>query len=331
MIRVCLYDHHDYPIPTDGIGGVIGLFQILCEQLKKYKDIHLTVIVNDKSTLESEKYFEVIRLPFHEIENIRYGKVPVSKYFNGDIFYSNSSGRHVNFDFQDFDGKWVSMCHGCQEWVGGSYCQLFVSNNQLMQHFRDNLFDSYSNNYRIVHGVVDTGKLFYKDGPHDRIVWMGRIDGAKAERLYDIARDSNEKILVAGWYSEEWTWLFDKIMNTGNVEWIGRIDGDAGKVDFYKNARVSIHCSTFEDPCPTTILESQACGVPVISYSNGSMREISLYHDLILKTHEEFMEKINTFDSSRYSKEELISFINKSFQLDRYGSDFYKIFKEVYE
>ena len=47
------------------------------------------------------------------------------------------------------------MCHGCYEFVGNSKCQIFVSNNQLKQHLRDNLFDSYCNDYRVVHNSID--------------------------------------------------------------------------------------------------------------------------------------------------------------------------------
>lgn len=330
MIKVCLYDHHEYIIPTDGIGGVIGLFQILYEELYKYDDIDLTLIVNDKSTLTSKTNFNVIKLPFSEIENIRFGRVPVAKYFNGDIFYTNSSGRHTDFDFKSFNGKWISTCHGCQEWVGNSDCQIFVSNNQLSQHFRDNLFDSYSNNYKVIHNGVDTKKLHYVDGPHDRIVWMGRVDGAKAERLYDIALNSKEKILAAGWYTEDWLWLFDKIMNTGNVEWVGKIEGDSNKVEFYRNAKISIHCSTFEDPCPTTVLEAQSCGVPVLSYANGSLKEISLYQDLVFDEFDEFMNKLNNLDVSKYSSNSLVEFIEENFSCRIYGNNFYKIFKQMY-
>ena len=130
--------------------------QILYDELKKNNDVHLTLIINDNSTLESSENFEVIKLPFWEIENIRYGYTPIIKYFNGDIFYSNSSGRHVMFNFDGFGGKWIANCHGCEEWVGNADCQIFVSNNQLLQHLRDGYFDSYSNNYRIVHTSVDT-------------------------------------------------------------------------------------------------------------------------------------------------------------------------------
>jgi len=129
-MKVCLYDHHNYIIPTDGIGGVIGLFQILYQGLKKI-EVDLTLIVNDSSPLISENKFKIIKLPFNEIEDIRWGKIKITKYFNGDIFFSNSSGRHVNFDFSDFQGNWISMCHGCYEFIRNSKCQIFVSNNQL--------------------------------------------------------------------------------------------------------------------------------------------------------------------------------------------------------
>lgn len=326
-MRICLYDHHNYVIPTDGIGGVIGLFQILYSELKN-KEVDLTIIVNDLSTIENDKNFKVIKLPFSEIENIRYGRVPISKYFNGDIFFSNSSGRHVNFDFKGFNGKWVSMCHGCQEWVGGSECQIFVSNNQLKQHFNDNLFDEYCNNYHIMHGVVDTKRLYYEDGPHDRIVWMGRIDGAKAERLYEISKNVNEKILIGGWYSEEWEWLFKKIISTGNVEYVGFIRNDFEKREFYKRAKISIHCSTFEDPCPTTILEAQACGIPVATYANGAIKEINYHQNLIFNELKTLVDFLNGELSFTYDKK-LLDFIEKNFDKSLYGNKFLNIIKNI--
>lgn len=330
-MKVCLFDHHDYVIPTDGIGGVIGLFQILYEELRKLEKLHITIIVNEKSKLESDTNFEVKKLPFSDIEKLRFGQLKVSDFFDGDIFYTNSSGRHVNFNFEGYGGKWVSTCHGCQEWVGGSDCQVFVSNNQLSQHFRDNLFENYCNNYRVVHGVVDCDRLFFEDGEHDRLVWMGRIDGAKAERLYEIALHSNEVILAAGWYSPEWKWLFDKIMSTNKVEWVGKIEGDEQKRKFYSRAKLSIHCSTFEDPCPTTVLEAQSCGIPVISYANGSLQEIVLFKDLVYNDFNLFISKLNNFDQENYQRLHLKSFIEDNFSKKLYGYKFYKIFKETYE
>jgi|TARA_R110000824_G_C15181852_1_gene673866 glycosyltransferase involved in cell wall biosynthesis len=327
MKHICLYDHHNYVIPTDGIGGIIGLFQILYENLSKY-NVKITLIINDQSPLTSTSEFEVIKLPFYQIENLRLGKEPISKYFNGDIFFSNSSGKHVNFDFTSFKGKWVSMCHGCNEWVGGSDCQIFVSNNQLKQHFNDQLFTSHCNNYQVIHGVVDINELYYEDGPHDRIVWMGRIDGAKAERLYDIAKNSKEKILVAGWYSEEFKWLFDKINNTNNIEFIGEIKGNKEKREFYRRAKVSIHCSTFNDPCPTTVLEAQSCGIPVMTYANGAIDEIIYDNSLNFQELVPLINKINSKLVFKYNKN-IRNFIKENFNKDIYAKKFLKIFNSL--
>lgn len=328
-MKVCLYDHHNYQIPTDGIGGVIGLFQHLYEGLRK-ENVDLTIIVNDKSPLESEENFTVIKLPMKEIENIKLGTVKVSKYFDGDIFYSNSSGRHVNFNFDGFNGKWVATCHGCYEFVGNADCQIFVSNNQLKQHFRDGLFDSFCNDYRVIHTAVDTNKYCWTEGSHDKIVWMGRIDGAKAERLYDIAMKVNQKIYAAGWYSSEFEWLFEKIMSTGNVVWLGEIKGDENKKKFYSTAKASIHCSTFEDPSPTTILEAQACGIPVISYANGSMIEICENKSYIFDDLNSFVNFINTNDFKTYENaNKTISFVKNNFNSLEYHKKYLKIFKTL--
>ena len=328
-MKVCLYDHHQFIIPTDGIGGVIGTFQILYDGLKK-NGVDLTLIVNENSTLQSEKNFKVIKLPFSEIQNLRFGLVPVVKYFQGDIFYSNSSGRNVNFDFSGFKGKWVSTCHGCEENVGGADCQIFVSNNQLIQHFRDNLFDNFGNDYRVIYNVVDTNDYFFEPGSHDKIVWMGRIDGAKSERLYDIASNLKHDIIVAGWYTDEFKWLFEKLISLPNIKWVGKIEGVKEKRKFYSNAKLSIHCSTFEDPCPTTVLEAQACGIPVATYSNGSMNEICFDKSLIFDKLENLKNYIENQSDSIFPKlEERIQFIESKFNANEYSKKYYKIFKSL--
>ena len=322
-----MYDHHNYPIPTPGCGGVTGMFQMLYDVIQKY-DFKITLIVNDLSTVEDTEKMKVIKLPFSEIENIRYGRTPVSRYFNGDIFYSNSSGRHVNFDFSNFRGKWIAVCQGCHEYVGNADLQVFVSQNQLYQHLRDRLLDSSILDYKIVYNAIDKSEYYWQDGPHDRIVWIGRIDGAKAERLYDIALRSPEKILAAGWYSPEWEWLFDRIMSTGNVEWVGRIDGAENKRHFFSRAKINIHCSTFEDPCPLTVLESQACGIPVLSFANGSMSEICYLKELVCGNLDELISKIN-HDYYTENKQKIIEFITNNFTSESYGKRWRDIFNQI--
>lgn len=328
-MKVCLYDHHNFVIPTDGIGGVIGTFQMLYEGLHN-QEIDLTLIVNDLSTLESKKKFNVIKLPYETIQDLRWGKLKISDFFQGDIFYSNSSGRHVNFNFDGFEGKWVSTCHGCHEYVGNSVCQVFVSNNQLHQHFKDNLFDSFCNDYRVIHNSINVDDYFWTEGSHDKLVWMGRIDGAKAERLYEIALNSKEKIYIAGWFSKENEWLFNKIMSTKNVEWLGEIKGVQNKRNFYSMAKVSIHCSTFEDPCPTTILEAQSCGIPVISFANGSMSEICYHKNFIFDNLNSFTETLNTYNF-KTNDEKMRDFVKVNFNSEKYSKKYLKLFESLWK
>lgn len=330
-MKICLYDHHNYVIPTDGIGGVIGTFQILYQGLLK-EDVKLTLIINDSSPLESKKNLEVIKLPFEEIENIRWGRTKITNYFNGEIFHSNSSGRNVKFDLSDFEGIWVSTCHGCLEYVGKSDCQVFVSNNQLHQHFKDNLFDTFCNQYVVIHNRVDPDDYFWIPGPHDRLVWMGRVDGAKAERLYDIALNSKEKIYAAGTYGDEFKWLFDKIMSTGKVEWIGEVRGTEEKRIFYSKAKASIHCSTFEDPCPTTVLEAQACGIPVVSYSNGSLFEICENKNYLFSNLESIVTFINNHQfENNLTKEKTRKYVVDNFNSKDYSKLYLKLFQSLWK
>ena len=328
-MKIGLFDHHDFPYPTNGIGGIISLNELLFNELGVL-GFDVTLICTDKSTLEPTfSNQHIIKLPFQTLDDIRWGKVEVENYFQGDIFHTHtSSTHHCNFDFNSLM-KWVATCHGCMEWAG-SLNQVFVSHNQYLQHKRDNLLESNIKRAFVANGCVDEEKYYYQDGSHDRLVWLGRIDGAKAERLLQIAPLINEKIYVAGEATLEWCGLKDAIIALPNVEYVGYISGEDNKRAFLATAKASLHLSTFEDPFPLSIIEAQHCGIPVITWANGSMLESNYSTNNIHLNINSFVNYVNEGLYKTCGEHKQISkWSHNKFSKYNYANTYISIFEEI--
>lgn len=325
-MNVCFFDHHDTPYPITTYGGIERINQLLFQVFSNNK-VCSTLICTDKSTIESQNDHQtIIKLPYKEIENIRYGKTEIAKYFNGDIFQTHtSSSYHSNFNTNNFTGKIVSTCHGYQEWAGNKY-QIFVSTNQYEQHKQDNLITSQVKYVFIVPGCIDSSKLHYDSkGSHDKLVWLGRICSAKGiDRLIQIAEKINEKILVAGVNHDEH--LYQQLKQIKNIDLVGPLS-EKDKISFFAQAKANLHTSTFEDPFPLTIIEAQMCGIPTITWANGSMKESNFSQENVFNSLNDIVTCLNKQTFKKHSCAEIAQWTKEKFS----ELALFKKYKKVYD
>jgi glycosyltransferase involved in cell wall biosynthesis len=328
-MRICLFEHHNNPYPIQGYGGIERINQLLFLKLSEL-GYDVTLIVVDSSTIES-KYpnQKIIKLPFHEIENIRYGRIPVSKYFNGDIFQTHtSSSKYCNFNFTDFNGKWIATCHGHIEWVGAKY-QSFVSKNQYNQHIIHNLIESTTEKIFFTPGCVESEHFFYDiNGTHNKLVWLGRICHDKGvDRLIEIAKNIDDDILVAGNIVENH--LFNELMSCSNVKYCGYITTEEEKSKFFSNAKASLHTSNFEDPFPLTILEAQSCGIPVITWSNGSVRESNFSLKNVHDSLESVIDYLKSHNYLLLNNHEIENWVKSNFSSKNLAENYLNVYNQI--
>jgi glycosyltransferase involved in cell wall biosynthesis len=328
-MKIGLFDHHDYPYPTNGIGGIVGLNELLFNELGVL-GWDVTLICTDKSTITPRfDNQDVIKLPHSVLEDIRWGRVEVEDYFEGDIFHTHtSSTHHCDFNFNS-EMKWVATCHGCQEWAGATN-QVFVSHNQYLQHKRDGLLESLIKRAFVVNGCANEEDYYYEEGTHDKLVWIGRIDGAKAERLLQVAPLINEDIYVAGDATPEWQWLKDAILALPNIKYVGYISGEKAKREFFSTAKASLHLSTFEDPFPVSVIEAQHCGIPVITWANGSMFESNYTSNNVFHNKEYFVNYINNeLYKTCCDFKKISRWSHNKFSAFNYAENYIDVFEEV--
>jgi glycosyltransferase involved in cell wall biosynthesis len=160
----------------------------------------------------------------------------------------------------------------------------------LFNEFREVPLASISNDQRapmpdanwqatVYHGLPRSLHTF-RDRPGDYLAFLGRISPEKRlDRAVEIARRTGMKLKVAAKiYPEERDYYRQTIEpllhESGSfVEFLGEVGGRA-KDDLLGNARALLFPIDWPEPFGLVMIESLACGTPVIAWRRGSAPEV---------------------------------------------------------
>lgn len=157
--------------------------------------------------------------------------------------------------------------------------------------------------------------------PTDRLVllYVGRF--SKDKSIYELIdifntvdyldRDRFFLHLVGGGPEEG---KLEKCIQSSNYRITPYVSDKSLLSKIYSSADIFISTSK-SDTYGISILESQACGTPVMVYSKTSFSEIAYYQDLVVDNKYQMIEKLFHFELSNYSREGLSEFVQKKFSL----------------
>lgn len=129
----------------------------------------------------------------------------------------------------------------------------------------------------VYHGLPETlFKPSYEDGKY--LFFLGRISPEKrVDRAIDIAVKSGVPLKIAAKVDKADRDYYEsrikKLLNHPLVEYLGEI-GDAEKNELLGGAMALLFPIDWPEPFGLVMIESLACGTPVIAYPNGSVPEI---------------------------------------------------------
>jgi glycosyltransferase involved in cell wall biosynthesis len=129
----------------------------------------------------------------------------------------------------------------------------------------------------VPHGLpVDLYSLHEK--PQDYFAFVGRISPEKrADRAIEIARACGMPLRIAAKVDPADRAYFEStiepLLDDALVTFVGEIGEDA-KNDFIGNARALLMPIDWPEPFGLVMIESMACGTPVIAYRNGAVPEV---------------------------------------------------------
>ncbi|WMJ72017.1 glycosyltransferase family 4 protein [Cytophagaceae bacterium ABcell3] len=129
----------------------------------------------------------------------------------------------------------------------------------------------------VYHGLpLDLYKKGKGDG--DYVAFIGRISPEKRpDRAIEIAKMAGIKLKIAAKIDKADNEYFknhiQKLLDQSHVEFIGEI-GEKEKGDFLGKAKALLFPIDWPEPFGMVMIESIACGTPVIAYNNGSVPEV---------------------------------------------------------
>jgi len=129
---------------------------------------------------------------------------------------------------------------------------------------------------KTIHHGIDLNQFDFQPDPDDYLLFFGRIHPDKGTKeAIEIARACNKKLILAGIIQDEayYKQYIVPYLDRKNVVFIGSAE-PVQRNQLLGKATALLHPINFEEPFGLSVIESMACGTPVIAFNRGSMPEL---------------------------------------------------------
>jgi glycosyltransferase involved in cell wall biosynthesis len=129
---------------------------------------------------------------------------------------------------------------------------------------------------KTVHHGIEMSQFDFQPEPDDYLLYFGRIHHDKGAReAVEIARGCNKKLILAGIIQDHnyYHQYVEPHLDDNNVVYVGSV-GPVQRNQLLGEAAALLHPINFNEPFGLSVIESMACGTPVIAFNKGSMPEI---------------------------------------------------------
>jgi len=127
-----------------------------------------------------------------------------------------------------------------------------------------------------IHHGIDLNQFTYEQDAGDYLLFFGRIHPDKGVHdAIKVASKTGKRLVIAGIVQDE-AYFKDQVepyIDGSKVEYIGSV-GPAERQQVLGGALALLHLIYFDEPFGLSVVESMACGTPVIAYDRGSMPEL---------------------------------------------------------
>jgi len=130
----------------------------------------------------------------------------------------------------------------------------------------------------VVHNPIDCSEWPFREEKDDFLLWIGRMSPDKGpQRAITAAREAGAPLMLAGpvqpgqeaFFAEE----VEPQLGRDGIEYIGEADSER-KRDLFQRARALLMPIRWPEPFGLVMVESLACGTPVIAFPEGSAPEV---------------------------------------------------------
>jgi len=129
---------------------------------------------------------------------------------------------------------------------------------------------------KTIHHGIDIKQFDFQPAPDDILLFFGRIHQDKgARQAIEISRACNQKLILAGIIQDQayHDQYVSPHIDNDKVIYIGSV-GPVERNRLLGKACALLHPIQFDEPFGLSVIESMACGTPVIAFDRGSMPEL---------------------------------------------------------
>jgi glycosyltransferase involved in cell wall biosynthesis/quercetin dioxygenase-like cupin family protein len=127
-----------------------------------------------------------------------------------------------------------------------------------------------------IHHGIDLAQFPYREDAGDYLLFFGRIHHHKGvHEAIEVACRTGMRLVIAGIVQDEayFKELVEPHIDGTAVEYLGSV-GPEKRQEVLGGALALLHLIHFDEPFGLSVVESMACGTPVIAYGRGSMPEL---------------------------------------------------------
>jgi glycosyltransferase involved in cell wall biosynthesis len=127
-----------------------------------------------------------------------------------------------------------------------------------------------------VHHGIDIAQFPFREASGEYLLFFGRIHPDKgADEAIQVARRTGIKLVMAGIIQDEdyYAKRVEPYIDGTTVDYIGSV-GPERRADVLGGALALLHLIGFDEPFGLSMVESMACGTPVIAFPRGSIPEV---------------------------------------------------------
>jgi len=129
---------------------------------------------------------------------------------------------------------------------------------------------------KTIHHGIDIKQFDFQPEPDDYLLFFGRIHHDKgAGEALEIAKACNKKLILAGIIQDKayYHQYIEPHLDNCNAVYVGTA-GPVQRNRLLGKAYALLHPINFNEPFGLSVIESMACGTPVIAFNKGSMPEL---------------------------------------------------------
>jgi len=182
-----------------------------------------------------------------------------------------------------------------------------------------------------IYNGININEFIFSREPEDYLLFFGRIHPEKG--VYEsikIARRSKRKLIISGIIQDQ-EYFDQKVkpyINSSNIVYVGN-SGPNERRKLLGGAFALLHPISFEEPFGLSVIESMACGTPVIAFNRGSMPELILDGEtgFLVNTVDEALEAIKKIKT--INRKNCTEWVSSKFSRQKMTEDYLKVYRNI--